>query len=234
MTMNPYASPSRLGVRPAAQLSAAFLSQSFFWMFVGLLVTTGVGVLIAGLPASQFDTVAGLLLPVIIVQLVIAFGLGLAIRRLSATAGLLLFFVFAATMGVTFGVILVAYELGSVAAAGLSASAVFGGAAVYGAVTKRNLDTIGGYAFVALIGLIVAMVVNLFIGWSLLNFAISVAGVLIFTVLTAWDVQRIQRGDFAAFTGSMEKGAVIGAFVLYLDFVNLFFLLLRLMGGGRR
>lgn len=234
MTMNPYASPSRLGVRPAAQLSAAFLSQSFFWMFVGLLVTTGVGVLIAGLPASQFDTVAGLLLPVIIVQLIIAFSLGLAIRRLSATAGLLLFFVFAATMGVTFGVILVVYDLGSVAAAGLSASAVFGGAAVYGAVTKRNLDTIGGYAFMALIGLIVAMVVNFLLASAMISYLISIVGVLIFTVLTAWDVQRIQRGDFAAFTGSMEKGAVIGAFVLYLDFVNLFFLLLRLMGGGRR
>ena len=223
MTMNPYARPSQLGVRPAAQLSAAFLTQSFFWMFVGLLVTTGVGILVSG--ASE-QTLSTLLLPVIIGQLIIAFTLGLAIRRLSATLGLLLFFVYAASMGVTLAVILDVYPTSTIAAAGLSAAAVFGGAAAYGAVTKRNLDTIGGYAFIGLIGLLVAMVVNFFLASSAIGYAISAIGVVIFTVLTAWDVQRIQRGDFAAFTGSMEKGAVIGAFILYLDFVNLFLMLL--------
>ena len=230
MTMNPYARPSQLGVRPAAQLSAAFLTQSFFWMFVGLLVTTGVGILVSG--ASE-QTLSTLLLPVIIGQLIIAFTLGLAIRRLSATLGLLLFFVYAASMGVTLAVILDVYPTSTITAAGLSAAAVFGGAAAYGAVTKRNLDTIGGYAFIGLIGLLVAMVVNFFLASSAIGYAISAIGVVIFTVLTAWDVQRIQRGDFAAFTGSMEKGAVIGAFILYLDFVNLFLMLLRLFGQRR-
>ncbi len=233
MSMNPYA-PSQLGVRPAAALSAAFLTQSFFWMALGLLVTTGVGILIAALPAEQIASLSSLFILLLFGQLAIAFTLGLAIRRISATLGLLLFFVYAASMGVTLGFILTYYAPGTVASAGLSAAAVFGGAALYGAVTRRSLATIGGYAFVALIGLLVAMVVNLFIGWTWLSFAISVVGVGIFTVLTAWDVQRIQRGDLAAFTGSMEKGAVMGAFVLYLDFVNLFFMLLRLFGGGRR
>ncbi len=233
MTMNPYVSPSRLGVRPSVQLSTAFLTQAFLWMFVGLLVTTGVGVLVAGLPESQFQTVATLWLPIVIVQLVVAFSLSLAIGRMSATVGLLLFFVYAATMGVTFGVVLVAYDLGSVAAAGLSAASVFAGAAAYGAITKRNLDTIGGYLVMGLVGLLVAMLVTLFIGWSTLNVVISVVGVLLFTGITAWHVQRIQRGEIAAYTGSMEKAAVIGAFLLYLDFINLFFLLLRLFGGRR-
>jgi FtsH-binding integral membrane protein len=231
--MPPYASPSRLGVRPTTQLSTAFLSQAFLWMFVGLLVTTGVGALVAGLPTAQFESIVSLWLPIVIGQFVIAFALTLAISRISATVGLLLFFIYAATMGITFGVVLVAYDLGSVAASGISAASIFAGAAAYGAITKRDLNSIAGYLVMGLIGLIVAMFVNLFLGWSTLNFVISVAGVVLFTGLTAWHVQRIQRGDIAAYTGSMEKSAVIGAFLLYLDFINLFFLLLRLFGGRR-
>ncbi|HSG86184.1 MAG TPA: Bax inhibitor-1/YccA family protein [Candidatus Limnocylindrales bacterium] len=233
MMNSPYANPEQLGVRPSVQLSTAFLSQAFAWMFVALLVTTGVGTLVSTLPDESFATLANLWLFIIIGQLVLAFTLSLAIKRISATAALLLFFVFAATMGFTFGVILRTYELGSVLTAGVSAASIFAGAAIYGAVTKRNLASLGGYLFMALIGLLVAMVVNLFVGWETLNFIISVGGVLIFTGLTAFDVQRIQRGQLAAFTESMEKGAVMGAFVLYLDFVNLFLMLLRLFGNQR-
>jgi FtsH-binding integral membrane protein len=233
MTQSPYASPNQLGVRPAVQLSAAFLTQAMLWMFIALLVTTGVGVMVANLPTQTLDSLMNLWLPILIGQFALAMVLSFGIRRMSATLGLLLFFVYSATMGFTLGIILLTYELGSVFAAGASAAAVFAGAAIYGATTGRNLATMGGYLFMAVIGLIVAMVVNFFIGWQMLNFAISVLGVLIFTGLTAWDVQRIQRGEVAAFTGSMEKSAVMGAFILYLDFVNLFFFLLRLFGGSR-
>jgi hypothetical protein len=110
---------------------------------------------------------------------------------------------------------------------------VFGAAAIYGAVTKRDLSNLGGYLFMGLIGLVVASVVNMLVGWSFLSFGISAAGVLIFTVLTAYDVQQIQSGAVAAWAGAMEKGAVMGAFKLYLDFINLFFMLLRLFGDRR-
>jgi FtsH-binding integral membrane protein len=220
-------------VRPDARLAQAFLTQSFFWMFLGLLVTTGVGVLVASVPVETLTRYAWLALPLLFVQLGIALGLSLAIRRISATVGLLLFFVYAAITGLTLGVILMSYELGSVLAAGSSAAAVFGAAAVYGAVTKRDLAGVGRYVTMALVGLIVAMVVNWLVGWSWLSFGISIAGVVIFTILTAYDVQKIQRGDVAAWTQSMEKGAVMGAFMLYLDFINLFFFLLRLMGNSR-
>ena len=236
MTQNPYgpyAAPSRLGVRPDARLAQAFLTQSFFWMFLGLLVTTGVGALVASVPVATLARYAWLALPLLLVQLGIAFVLSLAIRRISATVGLLLFFVYAAITGLTLGVVLMTYELGSVLAAGSSAAAVFGAAAIYGAITTRDLAGIGRYAFMALIGLLVAMVVNFLVGWSWLSFGISVAGVVIFTILTAYDVQKIQRGVYAAWTESMEKGAVMGAFILYLDFVNLFFMLLRLFGSSR-
>jgi FtsH-binding integral membrane protein len=233
MSQNTYLAPSQLGVRPVAQLSTAFLTQAFFWMFIGLLVTTGVGVAVAGLPEETLLNLVGLWLPIVIVQLVLAFTLSLGIRRMSATLGLLLFFVYAATMGVTLGVILVAYELGSVLAAGSAAAAVFGAAALYGAVTRRDLTSMGAFLFMGLIGILVASLVNMFIGWTWLSFGISVLGVVIFTGLTAYDVQRIKNGDVAVWAGSAEKGAVIAAFSLYLDFINLFFMLLRLFGNGR-
>ena len=91
----------------------------------------------------------------------------------------------------------------------------------------------GAILFMGLIGLIVAIVVNLFLHSPAVTWLVSVAGVVIFTGLTAWDVQRIQNGTFAAAIGSMEKAAVIGALALYLDFINLFLFLLRLMGGRR-
>ncbi len=233
MFTNQYATPSRVGVRPDARLAQAFLTQAFFWMFLGLLLTTGIGAVVAGLSDSQLTNLEGLVLPLVIAQLAIAFSLTLAIRRIPATVGLLLFFAYAALTGVTFGFILRIDDLGSVVAAGSAAAAVFGAAAFYGAVTRRDLSNLGAYLFMGLIGLVVAMVVNLFIGWSFLSFGISVAGVVIFTVLTAFDVQQIQSGAVAAWAGAMEKGAVMGAFKLYLDFINLFFMLLRLFGGNR-
>ncbi|MER3418752.1 MAG: hypothetical protein C4343_06620 [Chloroflexota bacterium] len=226
-------SPSSLGVRPAAALSTAFLSQAFFWMFVGLLVTTGVGLLLSGLSDEQFARLAGLWLPIVLVQLGLAVTLSLAIRRLSATAALGLFFVYAASMGVTLGIVLRVYAPGTVLAAGLSAASIFGAASIYGAVTGRDLTRLGAYLFMALVGVLVALVVNLFLGSSLVGFIVSVIGVVVFTGLTAYDVQRIGRGELAAWTESMEKGAVMGAFVLYLDFVNLFLMLLRLFGTSR-
>jgi FtsH-binding integral membrane protein len=236
--MNQYGSgysPSQLGVRPAVALSTAFLSQAFLWMFLGLLVTTGVGWLVSQMSETSLIKLSGLFLPLVIVQLGIAFGLGLAIKRISATVGLLLFFVYAAITGVTLGFALLVYTTASVAAAGLSAAAVFGGAAFYGTVTKRDLTSIGAYVFMALIGLVVASFVNLLLlHSSTLSLLVSYAAVVIFTILTAYHVQRIQRGDIAAWAGTMEKGAVMGAFLMYLDFINLFFALLRIMGSGRR
>jgi FtsH-binding integral membrane protein len=108
---------------------------------------------------------------------------------------------------------------------------MFGGAALYGATTKRSLAGLGGILFMGLIGIVVASLVNIFVGSSTITFIISIVGVVVFTALTAYDVQRIQAGDLAARTGSMEKAAVIGALTLYLDFVNLFLFLLRLFGN---
>jgi FtsH-binding integral membrane protein len=222
--------PQSLGVVPDARLAAAFLSHAFTWMFAGLLVTAGVAFIVQS-NERLLGFAQGSFFLLMIAQIGIVIGITAAINRISATAALALFFVYAASLGVTIGLIVSAYTTASVATAFIGASAMFGAAAVYGAVTKRELQGIGGYLFIALIGILVASVINIFLASSGLTWIISILGVILFTVLTAYDVQRIKAGNLAAATGSMEKAAVLGALSLYLDFINLFLFMLRLLGG---
>ncbi|MEO8570360.1 MAG: Bax inhibitor-1/YccA family protein [Chloroflexota bacterium] len=222
--------PTTLGVQPDARLASAFLTQAFVWMFAGLLATAGVAFVVQGNP-RLLDFALGSYLPLIIAQLALVFVISGAINRISASVALLLFFVYAASLGITIGLIVSHYTTGSVATAFLSASAMFGAAAMYGHVTKRSLARMGSLLFMGVIGLLVAIVLNLFFNNGVISLVISVIGVVLFTALTAYDVQRIQSGAIAARTGSMEKAAVIGALHLYLDFINLFLFLLRLLGG---
>lgn len=228
----PGATPSQLGVRPSAELAQRLLTHAFSWMFAGLLLTAGVATLVQTSPSLMSFATRWILL-LFLGQLAVVWIISGAIQRLSATAALGLFFVYAATLGLTVGVIVQYYTTGSVATAFLSASAMFGAAAVYGATTKRSLASLGGILFMGIIGLIVASLLNLFLQSSQISWIISLVGVALFTALTAYDVQRIQTGDVAAATGSLEKGAVIGALRLYLDFINLFLFMLRLMGNRR-
>ena len=234
MNQNQYpgqlAAPSALGVKPDARLQTAFLTQAFVWMFAGLLVTAGVAWAVQS-NETLLRFAANNFFILFIVQVGIVVGIGAAINRISATFALALFFIYAATLGITIGLIVTAYTGESVATAFLSASAMFGAAALYGATTKRSLTGLGGILFMGLIGIIVASVLNIFLGNGMLSWVIAVVGVVIFTALTAYDVQRIQAGDLAARTGSMEKAAVIGALHLYLDFINLFLFMLRLVGN---
>ncbi len=232
MTYSPYGTPSQLGVRPAAQLQAAFLIGAFTWMFVGLLLTAGVALIVQG-EERLLRLAAGNWWLLFFAQLGLVVAISGAIGRISATVALGLFFVYAASLGLTIGLIVSLYTGESVAAAFMSASAMFGGAAIYGRVTNRSLAGIGGYLTMGLFGLIVAVIVNVFLGSSPLGFVIAIGGVGLFTVLTAYDVQRIAAGDLAARLGSMEKAAVVGALQLYLDFINIFLFLLRLMGSTR-
>jgi FtsH-binding integral membrane protein len=223
-------SPSALGVKPDARLQTAFLTQAFVWMFAGLLVTAGVAAVVQS-NTQLINFAADNFFILIIAQLGLVLGISALINRINASLALGLFFVYAASLGITIGLIVTAYTSASVATAFLSASAMFGAAALYGATTKRSLTGLGGILFMGLIGIIVASVINIFIVNSMLSWVISLVGVVIFTALTAYDVQRIQAGDLAARTGSMEKAAVIGALHLYLDFINLFLFMLRLFGN---
>jgi hypothetical protein len=224
--------PSQLGVRPAPELANSFLVQSFGWMFAGLLLTAGIAAVVTS-NDSLIATVGRSWFIFLIVQLGLGIGIQALMPRLNASLALGLFFVFAATMGLTIGVIVSFYTVPSVVTSFLGASAMFGAAAIYGATTKRNLNSIGGFLFMGMIGVFVASIANLWLGSSPFGWAIALVGVIVFTVYTAYDVQKISFGDYAAALGSVEKASVLGAIHLYINFVNIFLFLLRLTGGRR-
>jgi FtsH-binding integral membrane protein len=229
-TTAPFGADAETRTIPDARAQQALLTQSFLWMFVGLAVTAGLAFFVQS-NARLLQVAADNILLLVVGQFVLVLGIQFGIRRFSATAALGAFFVYAASMGLTVGLIVSFYTPGSVATAFISASAMFGAAAVYGHVTKRSLAGIGGLLFMGVIGLLVASVINIFLLNDTFSLIISIVGVVLFTVLTAFHVQRIQNGDLAIYTGSMEKGAVLGALLLYLDFVNIFLFLLRLFGS---
>jgi FtsH-binding integral membrane protein len=232
--MNYFQTPSQLGVRPAARLSTGLVSQALAWMFAGLAITAVVSWFVSN-DASLAAAAQTLFLPGIIVQLVLVVVISGGIRRLSATVALGLFFVYAALTGFVFSILFLAYDLPTITLAFASASAMFGASAVFGFVTKRDLSVFARFFLMALIGIIVASVLNAFIFQSSTgSLLISYLGVGLFAGITAWDIQRIKNGDLAAMAGSLEKASVIGALHLYLDFINMFLFLLRIFGGGGR
>ncbi len=160
--------------------------------------------------------------------LVLSFG----INKLSTGAVQAIFWAFAATMGLSMASIFMVYTDASIAKVFFITASVFAAMSLYGYTTKRSLAAMGAFMFMGLIGIIIAMVVNMFMQSSGLEFAISILGVLIFTGLTAWDTQKLKmiyiQSDGTAAT---EKTAIYGALTLYLDFINLFYFLLMLLGN---
>jgi len=230
--MNSRGLPSQLGVRPAPELANQFLVQSFGWMFAGLLLTAGIAAVV-GTQTELIRSVRSAWWIILIGQIGLGLGIQVLMPRLNASLALGLFFVFAAAMGLTTGVIVTLYRVESVITSFLGASAMFGAAAIYGATTKRNLNSIGGYLFMGMIGVFTASVVNVFLGSSPFGWFIALVGVVVFTVYTAYDVQKISYGDYAASLGSVEKASVLGAIHLYINFINIFLFLLRLTGSRR-
>jgi len=232
-------SPERLGVKPTAQLANRFLTDAFVWMFLAVLLS-GMVAWIVQSNLGVIQAVVGLRMPLFIAQLGLGLGIQWGIRRINASVALALFFVYAALMGLTVGIWVWYYGTSSgnpmsVVQAFVSASAAFGGAAIYGVVTRRSLASIGSILFMGAWGLFVAFLINgLLLHSSTMDLVLSVVGVVIFTALAAWTTQRISRGDFAAQTGSMEKASILGAILLYIEFINIFLMLLRIFGGGRR
>ena len=232
-------SPERLGVRPTTQLANRFLTDAFLWMFCAVLLSA----LVAWMVENNTQLVASVVdlrMPLFIAQLGLGLGLQWGIRRLNAGVALALFFVYAALMGLTIGVWVWWYGTANnnpmaVVEAFVSAAAAFGGAAIYGVVTRRSLASVGSILFMGAWGLFVAFLINgLILHSSTMDLVLSVVGVVIFTALAAWTTQRISKGDFAAMTGSMEKASILGAMLLYIEFINIFLMLLRIFGGGRR
>ena len=212
----------------------AVMRNVYGWMTMGLLVTAGVALAISN---SGFFPSQAMMFIAIFAQLGIVIGLSWAINRISATTAGMLFFVYSALTGFTFSIFFLVFSLGSIAAAFFSTAGVFGAMTIYGLTTKTDLTKFSSYFMMGLFGLIIASIVNIFLGSGPLDFLISIFGVLLFTGLTAWDTQRIAA---MAATQKMKvdsddtlKFSIMGALTLYLDFINLFIFMLRLFGGGR-
>lgn len=167
--------------------------------------------------------------PVVLVM-VLSFG----VQRMSAAAAQLAFWVFAALMGLSLSSIFLVYTGTSIARVFFISAATFGAMSLYGYTTKRDLTQFGSFLIMGLIGIIIASIVNIFLASSALSFGISILGVLIFVGLTAYDTQRIKLSYSASYSGeALAKGAIMGALQLYLDFINLFLMMLRLFGSQR-
>ena len=172
---------------------------------------------------------------IFIAQLALVIGLSLMIQRLTFPMALTMFFVYAISLGVTLSIIFLVYTKASIMQTFVVCSGMFGVMTIYGYLTNADLTKLGNVAMMALWGLIIALLVNLFFRNPLFDLIISGAGVLIFTLLTAYDTQKIKRmGEYMLGDQEMMgKVAILGALTLYLDFVNLFLFLLRFMGRRR-
>lgn len=218
--------------RQMARVQEGSLTASFVWMFLALLVSAATAFLTVASP-DTLDFVANYALGFIIAELALVVILSAAINRMSPAVAVLMLFAYAALTGATFAMILEVFDLGSVTVAFVGAAGIFGAAALYGLVTGRDLTSLGGILFAGLIGIVIASLANIFVGGDELSFIIGIVGVVLFTGLTAYDVQRIKDGRMA-YVQNPESASVLGALALYLDFVNIFEMLLRLTGSQRR
>lgn len=213
----------------------AFLSKVYGWMFAGLLITAMVAFAVASSPALIETLVLNRILfwGLFLAQLGLVFYLSARVNQMAPTTAAGLFILYSSLVGVTSSVILLIYTGSSIASTFIITAGMFGATAVFGTVTKRSLAGLGHFMFMGLIGLILASVVGFFWQSDALQFVISIVGVLVFTGLTAWDAQRLKQMAVALPDGRVGAYAVVGALSLYLDFINLFFFLLRLTGGRR-
>ncbi|MBN8586359.1 MAG: Bax inhibitor-1/YccA family protein [Ignavibacteria bacterium] len=221
-----------------AQDSArTFILKVYMWMSLGLFITAGVSVApFLILSETQFINLISEYIYVfyglMIVEFLIVLGLSFLINKMPAILGLLAFLFYSFLNGVTLSPIFIIYTGASIFSTFLICSMMFGGTSILGFITKMDLTKFGGYLTMALIGLIVAMVVNLFLNSSMMSWIISFVGVVLFVGLTAYDTQKIKNmaGGIDAASEDGKKASIMGALTLYLDFINLFLFLLRLLG----
>ena len=211
----------------------SYMLRVYNYMASGLALTGIVAYAVASTPVLM-NAIFGtpLLWVVMLAPLGIVFFMSARIQKMSAGAAQATFWIFAVLMGMSLASIFVVYTGTSIARVFFITASVFGAMSIYGYTTKRDLSGWRSFLFMGLIGIIIASIVNWFLASSALEFAISVIGVLVFVGLTAYDTQNIKQMYVQSdSTAVMSKKAIMGALRLYLDFINLFLMLLRLFGG---
>lgn len=222
------------GQAAVEQQTNAVMKRVYVRMFIGLLVSAFCALGVASSPAllSFFFSNRLVYWGMFIVMIAMAWILPARMTKMSTGAVLGCFVLFAALMGTSLAPIFIIYRLGTIVYTFFITAGTFGAMSVYGYFTKSDLTKMGSFLFMALIGLIIASVVNIFWANTTFDWIISILGVLIFVGLTAWDTQQIKRLSAANLEPSMaDKLATIGALNLYLDFINLFLYILRIFGS---
>lgn len=234
------ATPRELGMdRARAEVAAStvFMARVFNWMMIGLGVTALTALAMQATGLVYLVAASPLYLVLALVELGLVFYLAARVSQLAPATATWLFVAYSALNGVTLSAILLRYSGASIAATFFITAGMFGAMALYGMITKRDLTGLGSFMFMGLIGLLLAMIVNFFLQSSSLYYAISFIGVIIFVGLTAYDTQKIkemgEQGIMDQGEAAVQKTAIMGALTLYLDFINLFIMLLRLFGGSR-
>jgi len=211
----------------------ALIRQVYAWMGGGLLITALMAMATISSPAL-FNAILGnriVFYGLLLGELGLVIAISRAINKISAPVASFLFLLYAALNGVTMSVIFAIYTAESITSTFVITAATFGAMSAYGYFTKRDLTRWGSFLFMGLIGVVIASVVNIFVGSSAVSWIISVVGVIVFTGLTAYDTWKIKAMAAAGAEG--RKPAILGALTLYLDFINLFIMLLRLLGNRR-
>lgn len=213
-----------------------FMLSVYNWMTLGLGLTAlaafGIG------RSSLVNVILAnpmLFWGIIIVQFAVVLGMSFLMNKINSFLAVGLFFLYSLLTGVTFSTLFLIYTESSIFLTFFTCAAMFAGTSVFGYITKIDLSRFGGFLMMGLIGIIIASVVNIFIGSSAIYWLTSYAGVLVFVGLTAWDTQKIKNMGMFLDSKSEDgkKASIFGALMLYLDFINLFLFLLRIMGGRK-
>lgn len=218
-------------------VASVYMRQVYAWMTAGLGVTSVVALAVASSPSVQQVIFGNMLVMIalIVAQFGIVIAISAAVHKMSATTATGMFLLYSVLTGLTLSSIFVVYPIGSIANAFITAAGMFLAMSIYGTVTKRDLSGMGSFLFMGLIGLIIASIVNIFLASSMMDFVISVVGVIVFAGLTAYDTNKLRAFGAGAPLGdstAIRRGAILGALTLYLDFINLFLMLLRFFGGS--
>lgn len=216
-----------------------FIRSVYNWMAAGLALTGLVAIYVAS-SESLIRLIFSnqiLFFGLIIGELALVFYLSARIQKIQASTATAMFLLYSALNGLTLSFVFLIYTSSSVASVFFICAATFGACSVYGMITKRDLTSMGGFMTMGLIGIVIASVVNMFIQSSGMSMIISYIGVIVFVGLTAYDTQKLkmmalsQPADLDA--GTVRKGTILGALTLYLDFINLFLMLLRILGDRK-
>jgi len=221
----------------AAAVQGEFIRRVYNWMGLGLAATAVVALYTASNP-QLLGMIFGnslVFFGLILAELGLVIWLSAAISRLHYSTASLMFFVYSALNGLTMSVIFLAYTRASITSTFFVTAGTFGAMSFYGYTTKRDLSSWGSFLFMGLIGIILASVVNIFLQSPMMYWLVTYAGILVFVGLTAYDTNKLKEMALAGFADAEAEGksAVMGALALYLDFINLFLMLLRIFGSRR-